>query len=161
VPVARASRPYKGLMLKDMRIASFDSPAEFQQAAGAWLARAPRRNNLILTILRRAVKLAENARCWLVSSDCGPEIAHFSSPIGTTEPVAAGSPPVSGLEEGRSGPLPLSRHRNRTLRSPTEASKQPDGRRGFSLPIYLESSDRRRSPIWMIFGRSPLRQPRI
>jgi Uma2 family endonuclease len=27
--------------------------------------------------------------------------------IGTTEPVAAGSPPVSGLEEGRSGPVPL------------------------------------------------------
>ena len=30
-------------------------------------------------------------------------------PIGTTEPVAAGSPPVSGVEEGRSGPVPLSR----------------------------------------------------
>ncbi len=32
-------------------------------------------------------------------------------PIGTTEPVAAGSPPVSGLEEGRSGPVPLVRRR--------------------------------------------------
>jgi uncharacterized protein (TIGR03435 family) len=31
------------------------------------------------------------------------------NPIGTTEPVAAGSPRVSGLEEGRSGPAPLLR----------------------------------------------------
>jgi polysaccharide biosynthesis/export protein len=33
--------------------------------------------------------------------------AFSGNPIGTTEPVAAGSPPVSGLEEGRSGPVPL------------------------------------------------------
>ncbi len=31
------------------------------------------------------------------------------NPIGTTEPVAAGSPRVSGLEEGRSGPVSLFR----------------------------------------------------
>jgi predicted GNAT family acetyltransferase len=66
-------------MLKDMRVANFETPAEFQQAAGAWLARAPRRNNLILTILRRTVKSAENARCWLVSAG-GPEIALLQTP---------------------------------------------------------------------------------
>jgi polygalacturonase len=31
----------------------------------------------------------------------------FGNLSGTTEPVAAGSPPVSGLDEGRSGPVPL------------------------------------------------------
>jgi hypothetical protein len=67
-------------MLKHMRVASFDSPAEFQQASGAWLARAPRRNNLILTILRRTVKSAENTRGWLVSAHSGPEIALLQAP---------------------------------------------------------------------------------
>ena len=33
--------------------------------------------------------------------------APFRKPIGTTEPVAAGSPPVSGLKDGSSSPLPL------------------------------------------------------
>jgi len=63
-----------------MRIASFESPAEFQHAAENWLAREPRRNNLILSILRRSVKLAEPARGWMVSSDSGPEIALLQTP---------------------------------------------------------------------------------
>jgi amidase len=34
-------------------------------------------------------------------------IERFRNPIGTTEPDVAGSPRVSGLEEGRAGPVPL------------------------------------------------------
>jgi len=65
-----------------MRVDSYETSAEFQRAAGDWLARAPRRNNLILTILRRAVTLAENARGWVVSSGGGPEIAGLqTSPL--------------------------------------------------------------------------------
>jgi predicted GNAT family acetyltransferase len=63
-----------------MRVTVYEIPAEFQNAAEDWLALAPRRNNLILTILRRAVKLAEPARAWLVSSDSGPEIALLQTP---------------------------------------------------------------------------------
>src|SRR5580658_8524563 len=58
-----------------LRAASFETPTEFENASGAWLAQAPRRNNLILSILHRAMKLAEGARGWLISSDGGPEIA--------------------------------------------------------------------------------------
>jgi predicted GNAT family acetyltransferase len=63
-----------------MLVSSFETPAEFEQVSWKWLARAPRRNNLILTILRRSVKLAEPARGWLVSSDSGPEIALLQTP---------------------------------------------------------------------------------
>jgi predicted GNAT family acetyltransferase len=63
-----------------MHVESFEVPAEFEKAAGDWLAREPRRNNLILSILRRAVKLAEPARGWLVASGNGPEIALLQTP---------------------------------------------------------------------------------
>src|ERR1700683_598026 len=63
-----------------MLVSTFETPAEFEQVSWEWLVRAPRRNNLILTILRRSVKLAEPARCWLVSSDSGPEIALLQTP---------------------------------------------------------------------------------
>jgi len=63
-----------------MLVSSFDTPEMFEQAGGRWLALAPRRNNLILTILRRSVKLAEPARGWVVSSGRGPEIALLQTP---------------------------------------------------------------------------------
>jgi predicted GNAT family acetyltransferase len=63
-----------------MRVASFETPAGLDDALEAWLARAPRRNNLILTALRRAVKLGEPARGWLVSSASGPEIVLLQTP---------------------------------------------------------------------------------
>ena len=63
-----------------VEFASFETPADFQRTAGGWLAREPRRNNLILSILRRTMKLAEPARAWLVSSDTGPEIALLQTP---------------------------------------------------------------------------------
>jgi predicted GNAT family acetyltransferase len=58
-----------------MQVASFEDPAEFERASWEWLIRESRRNNLILSILRRAVKSAEEARGWLVSSDRGLELA--------------------------------------------------------------------------------------
>ena len=65
-----------------MRVASFETPAGLDEVpiVEAWLDRAPRRNNLILTILRRTVKLEEPARGWLVSSASGPEIALLQTP---------------------------------------------------------------------------------
>jgi len=63
-----------------MHVLSFESPAEFESAVRDWLAQAPRRNNLILSILRRSVKLEEPGRGWLVSSDTGPEIALSLTP---------------------------------------------------------------------------------
>jgi predicted GNAT family acetyltransferase len=63
-----------------MLVSPFETPAEFEKASGQWLVRAPRRNNLILTILRRSVKLAEPARAWLVSSASGPEMAMLQTP---------------------------------------------------------------------------------
>jgi predicted GNAT family acetyltransferase len=63
-----------------MRVTSFETPAEFQNASWEWLVREPRRNNLILSILRRSVKSGEQARCWLISSESGPEIALLQTP---------------------------------------------------------------------------------
>jgi len=63
-----------------MLATTFETPAEFEHASWEWLSRQPRRNNLILSIARRAVKLAENGRGWLISSDGGPELALFQTP---------------------------------------------------------------------------------
>jgi predicted GNAT family acetyltransferase len=78
-----------------MRVASFENPAEFENASSVWLAREPRRNNLILSIVRRAVKLAENGRGWLVSSDGGPELALFQTP---QHPVSASDGSIAAAQ---------------------------------------------------------------
>src|SRR5580658_967344 len=63
-----------------MRVASFDTLRDFEDAVGAWLAQEPRRNNLILSILHRSLKSAESAQGWVVSSASGPEIALLQTP---------------------------------------------------------------------------------
>ncbi|HEY1754126.1 MAG TPA: GNAT family N-acetyltransferase [Bryobacteraceae bacterium] len=64
-----------------MRVSTFETPQEFENAAAAWLAQKPRRNNLILSILHRTLKSAEHARGWLVLSDDGPELALLKTPL--------------------------------------------------------------------------------
>jgi hypothetical protein len=63
-----------------MHVSIFETAAEFENASRVWLAREPRRNNLILSIARRAVKLAEYGRGWLISSDGGFQLALWRTP---------------------------------------------------------------------------------
>ncbi len=63
-----------------MQVRRFATPKEFQEAADAWLGREPKRNNLTLSILHRAVQSGEEGLGWTVQSEAGIELALFQTP---------------------------------------------------------------------------------
>ena len=63
-----------------MQVRRFATPKEFQETAGAWLGREPKRNNLTLSILHRALQSGEEGLGWAVESEAGIELALFQTP---------------------------------------------------------------------------------
>ncbi len=63
-----------------MQVRRFETPKRFQEAAGAWLVREPKRNNLVLSILHRSLQSGEEGAGWTVQSDGGIELALFQTP---------------------------------------------------------------------------------
>src|SRR5437899_3245914 len=58
-----------------MKLLNFPSAAALDEAAGRWLARDARGNNLILSRLRSAVRSGDGAQGWLVTRAGVPQLA--------------------------------------------------------------------------------------
>jgi uncharacterized protein len=63
-----------------MRLLSFDTAAAFEAAAGSWLARQERANNLVLSILKNAAQRADELRGWLAVDGDAPQLAFLQTP---------------------------------------------------------------------------------